>query len=51
MIFILSLSGGEANHFVKYKNTALTGKERLYLKAGDVILSWGGRAECVSQHS
>lgn len=29
MIFILSLSGGEADHFVKYRKTTLTGKEKV----------------------
>lgn len=42
MIFILSLSGGEANYFVKYKKTTLTGKEKVIYERMRHF-SFGGR--------
>lgn len=51
MVFILSLSGGEANHFVKDKKTTLTGKERLYLEAQEMILlGEGEQSVCLNIH-
>ena len=49
MILILSLSGGEANHFVKYKKTTLTGKEKVIYERIRHF-SFGGRESrvCVS---